>query len=197
MSKRGRGRPPGTSHDEILKIAISLFLEQGYANTSLASIAEAAGVSRTTLFAYFPSKRDLIWEDHHRRVLESDRGLDELPTFPLVDLILEAILISSRYGLEERTVLAARLRISEQDGELRAFAALAHRELIDRISRQVAARAPAVDPDLILRVTGALVGASARCSEEWAFADAPGVTLDEFTRERIRPIVGALRPVLP
>jgi AcrR family transcriptional regulator len=40
-----------------------LFAEQGYESTTLPQIAEAAGVSRTTLLRYFPSKGAIIWHD--------------------------------------------------------------------------------------------------------------------------------------
>lgn len=40
--------------------AIALFLDAGYDQTSVAAVAEAAGVSRRTLFSYFPAKEDLV-----------------------------------------------------------------------------------------------------------------------------------------
>ena len=44
----------------ILTAATALFLELGYDRTSLARIAERAGVSRATLFKQFPSKAALF-----------------------------------------------------------------------------------------------------------------------------------------
>ncbi|MBB5921849.1 AcrR family transcriptional regulator [Actinoalloteichus hoggarensis] len=44
----------------ILTAATALFLESGYDRTSLARIAERAGVSRATLFKQFPSKAALF-----------------------------------------------------------------------------------------------------------------------------------------
>ncbi|MCT9001549.1 TetR/AcrR family transcriptional regulator [Microbacterium memoriense] len=41
--------------------ACELFLEQGYAATSVADIALRAGVSRSSFFNYFSSKSDVIW----------------------------------------------------------------------------------------------------------------------------------------
>ncbi|WP_022887813.1 TetR/AcrR family transcriptional regulator [Agromyces italicus] len=44
----------------ILGAANTLFLELGYDRTSLARVAEAAGVSRATLFKQFPTKAELF-----------------------------------------------------------------------------------------------------------------------------------------
>lgn len=38
-----------------------LFLERGYAATSVADITQRAGVSRSTFFNYFDTKSDLLW----------------------------------------------------------------------------------------------------------------------------------------
>ncbi|WP_326694155.1 TetR/AcrR family transcriptional regulator [Streptomyces sp. NBC_01766] len=40
--------------------AIALFLEHGFTQVSVAQVAEAAEVSKRTLFAYFPTKEDLV-----------------------------------------------------------------------------------------------------------------------------------------
>jgi TetR/AcrR family transcriptional repressor of mexJK operon len=46
--------------EQILKAARSLFLAQGYARTSMDAVTQEAGVSKQTLYAYFPSKVELI-----------------------------------------------------------------------------------------------------------------------------------------
>ena len=40
--------------------AVDLFAEQGYDETTVAQIAERAGVTRSTFFRYFPDKRDVL-----------------------------------------------------------------------------------------------------------------------------------------
>ncbi|NEW38935.1 TetR family transcriptional regulator [Nocardia cyriacigeorgica] len=47
----------------IVRAATTLFLEHGFAATSITDIAAAAGVSRRTFFLYFPSKEDVLF--HH------------------------------------------------------------------------------------------------------------------------------------
>ena len=55
-----RERKKLRTHRTISETAIALFLERGYDQVSVAEIAAAAEVSKRTLFAYFPSKDDLI-----------------------------------------------------------------------------------------------------------------------------------------
>lgn len=197
VTGRGPGRPPETTHDEIRRVALALFVEHGYGATSLASIARAAGVSRTTLFAYFRSKRDLIWEDHDRRVdAMEDAVLADASDGTPVDLVLAAMRANANYTVGEHAVLATRLRIVSEDDELRAYGALTAQQATDRIVTLVAGLAPQADRHLLELVTRALVGASAQCTEEWAALDDPRIDLDAFTMQRIAPVADALRPLL-
>jgi TetR/AcrR family transcriptional regulator, mexJK operon transcriptional repressor len=51
---------PGRKEAQILAAARHAFLEHGFAETSVDAIARAANVSKTTLYAYFPSKEALF-----------------------------------------------------------------------------------------------------------------------------------------
>lgn len=44
----------------LVDTALGMFEERGYDNVSVAEIADAAGVSKATVFNYFPSKEDLV-----------------------------------------------------------------------------------------------------------------------------------------
>jgi AcrR family transcriptional regulator len=55
-----RERKKQRTHAAISDAAIALFLERGFAEVSVAEVAEAAEVSKRTLFAYFPAKEDLV-----------------------------------------------------------------------------------------------------------------------------------------
>ena len=46
--------------DKIVDVATRLMLEHGYNNTSIESVASAAGVAKRTLYSRFPEKRDLF-----------------------------------------------------------------------------------------------------------------------------------------
>jgi len=48
------------AQQEIETVALALFLERGYAETTVDDVAAAAGVSRRTVFRYFETKEDLV-----------------------------------------------------------------------------------------------------------------------------------------
>ncbi|MFE6177012.1 TetR/AcrR family transcriptional regulator [Streptomyces sp. NPDC056464] len=55
-----RERKKQRTRAAISDAAITLFLEHGFNQVSVAQVAEAAEVSKRTLFAYFPTKEDLV-----------------------------------------------------------------------------------------------------------------------------------------
>lgn len=55
-----RERKKQRTHAAISDAAIALFLQHGFDEVSVARVAEAAEVSKRTLFAYFPAKEDLV-----------------------------------------------------------------------------------------------------------------------------------------
>ncbi|MFC5674549.1 TetR/AcrR family transcriptional regulator [Streptomyces incanus] len=55
-----RERKKQRTRAAISDAAIALFLEHGFDQVSVARVAEAAEVSKRTLFAYFPTKEDLV-----------------------------------------------------------------------------------------------------------------------------------------
>ncbi|GHH81718.1 TetR family transcriptional regulator [Streptomyces sulfonofaciens] len=79
-----RERKKRRTHAAISEAAIALFLEHGYTRVPVTRVAEAAEVSKRTLFAYFPTKEDLVvhrFADHEEepaRVVR-DRPADSTP----------------------------------------------------------------------------------------------------------------------
>ncbi|SBW22718.1 TetR family transcriptional regulator [Candidatus Protofrankia californiensis] len=94
-----RERKKQRTHDALSAAAISLFLERGFDNVSVAEVAAAAEVSKPTLFTYFPSKEDLVLHrivDHHG---EAARVVRERPSGETPLAALERYFIA---GLERR-----------------------------------------------------------------------------------------------
>lgn len=64
----GKRRPPGGYREKILQTASKLMIEYGVAQTSLADIAREVGISKGTLFYYYPSKAELIFDISERHI---------------------------------------------------------------------------------------------------------------------------------
>ncbi|MDE0547467.1 TetR family transcriptional regulator [Microbacterium sp. C7(2022)] len=64
---------PADTRTAVVEAALELFSAQGFDQTSVEQIAQAAGVSRSTFFRQFGGKDDVIFADHEV-VLEHLRG---------------------------------------------------------------------------------------------------------------------------
>jgi AcrR family transcriptional regulator len=60
-----RERKKARTRASIRQHALRLFREQGYAATTVDHIAEAAEVSQSTFFRYFPTKEDVVLQDDY------------------------------------------------------------------------------------------------------------------------------------
>jgi AcrR family transcriptional regulator len=63
-----RERKKARTRDAIQRQAIRLVIEQGYDETTVAQIAEAAEVAESTLFRYFPTKESIFLYDEQDAV---------------------------------------------------------------------------------------------------------------------------------
>ncbi|HEX4057379.1 MAG TPA: TetR/AcrR family transcriptional regulator [Galbitalea sp.] len=95
--------------ERLMRVSVELFAEQGYAQTSVQQIVDAAGVTKGALYHYFKSKDDLLFDIYDRLLsLQSEhlaaivaRGLDPVET---VRLICEDVIVTSIDWLHEATV---------------------------------------------------------------------------------------------
>jgi AcrR family transcriptional regulator len=74
-----RERKKQRTHETIARVALELFAERGYEDTTLEDIAEAADVSKRTIFSYYQSKEDILFCDEASIVKEVERTLQQRP----------------------------------------------------------------------------------------------------------------------
>jgi mycofactocin system transcriptional regulator len=92
-----QGRPAATSRADLERVALDLFAAQGFAETTVEQIADAAGIGRRTFFRYFASKNDVIWGDFDAALLRLAAQLALVPTdVPLVQGLTDAVLDFNR-----------------------------------------------------------------------------------------------------
>jgi AcrR family transcriptional regulator len=72
-----RERKKQQTRETIARVALALFAERGYDETTLADIAEAANVAPRTIFAYFDSKEDILLGKERSFLDDLKRRLDE------------------------------------------------------------------------------------------------------------------------
>jgi AcrR family transcriptional regulator len=73
---RSTGRPVTIDPDAVAAIALRLFAERGYEQTSMEDIAREAGIGRKSLYRYFSNKAELVWGGIEPVVEASGRALD-------------------------------------------------------------------------------------------------------------------------
>ncbi|MCI2425259.1 TetR/AcrR family transcriptional regulator [Candidatus Acetothermia bacterium] len=76
---------------KIKEVALSLFAERGYHQTTMSDIAAAAGVGRGTLYWYFPTKEELLiaaFRQEMEEMLAESKELAERKISPLEKLSL-------------------------------------------------------------------------------------------------------------
>lgn len=187
------GRPRAASCEMIEEAASQLFLEQGYAATSISDITARAGIGRATFFNYFGSKSDLLWSTFdaifaslpERLVAASGAGTTAGETARAALATLAAALppenIALAYGnagpmgLRDELRLAAAQRIGVIGAALAEFA---EARGLDPVRAEVGGVAYA----------GALIAAV----KAWSRAPAGARNLPEILAEALRPVVGAL-----
>ncbi|WP_372602889.1 TetR/AcrR family transcriptional regulator [Actibacterium sp.] len=80
----------GRKFDQVLEGARDIFMRDGYEGASVDDIARAAGVSKATLYSYFPDKRLLFLEvTRSECLIQSRRALDLIDPNAPVEHALE------------------------------------------------------------------------------------------------------------
>src|SRR5664280_761110 len=154
-----RERKKAKTRALIQEHALRLFREHGYDETSIEEIAEAAEVSPSTVFRYFPTKPDLvIYDDLDERMIEAFRAQ------PPELNALQALRASVRSGFgglagEEMALQLERERLLRSVPELQSAMLGELARTVGEIADLVAERAgrPA-DDDAVLALAGAVIG---------------------------------------
>lgn len=118
-----RERKKAATRSAIHDAGMRLFAERGFAGTTVDDIADEAGVSRATVFAYFPTKEEIVFGDAALAVDALGARLREggEPTVNVIRAWLgeltgwlePGLLLQQRLREEAPTVAARRLQLSK------------------------------------------------------------------------------------
>ena len=174
--------------------ALRLFEAQGYEQTTVEQIAEAAETSTTTFYRYFPTKEDVVLDDDYDSVIEAvaaSRPRDESPAMTLRAAVAEVV--EAAEADRDRNI--ARLRLMASVPALDARFAADERKTTALITRILAAHTgrPADDFQLAL-IAAASVAALFTASRRWAAEQGatPLATLIDQALDTVEPILTRL-----
>jgi len=154
-----RERKKAKTRAAIRDAAMRLFTEQGYAATTVEQIAEAAEVSPSTFFRYFPTKEDVILTDDYDPLIVTAIRAQPAET-PVIEAVLLGIRqVFERLTEEEWVSERRRQRLYEEVPELRARQLQQTVAAVDLLAGVIAERLGVPGDDLAARaLSGALVG---------------------------------------
>jgi AcrR family transcriptional regulator len=155
LRERKKARTRATIRQE----AMRLFREQGYEETTVEQIAEAAEVSPSTFFRYYPTKEDVVLQDEYDElIVEAFRAQPpELSPLQAMRKALREVIGS--LTATEREEEDERLRLSREVPELRAARLdemIRTMRLLAAIVAERVGRSPE-DP-AVMAFAGALIG---------------------------------------
>ncbi len=167
-----RERKKQKTRAAIQREAMRLFQAQGYEATTIEQIADAAEISPSTFFHYFPSKEDVVLTDDYDPLFVRLLG-ERPPEEPLSDAIRRVLVDGLGAILErDRDIVLARAKLVLRVPALRARI-LGDLEQAQDLLREILAQRTGRDPDdFELRVIAhVLIGAMYAANVEWVRSD--------------------------
>ncbi|WP_280259517.1 TetR family transcriptional regulator, partial [Nocardia abscessus] len=142
-----RGRPRGTTKRDLELIAMRLFTEQGFDETTVEQIAAAAGISGRTFFRYFPTKAEVLWWQFDDEVAALRAAFATVPDdVPLMTAVRRVVVSANQYRAEDVPELRTRMQLVATVPALSATAG-AHYDAWERAVSAIAARRKGEPPD--------------------------------------------------
>jgi AcrR family transcriptional regulator len=160
-----RERKKARTRATIQACALRLFREQGYDATTIEQIIDAADVSETTFFRYFPAKEDVVLRDDYDPLLIG--AFQAQPAYLTPVAALRAAFATAFAGMtaEQRADQNERIALTYTVPRLRAAMLDQMFQAMQLLARAMAERAGRRSDDFTVRaIAGAIVGAAVAVS---------------------------------
>ncbi len=149
-----------------------LFVEQGYDNTTIEQIAEAAEVSPSTFFRYFPTKEDVVIQDDYDPMIASAFLAQPASLTPLAAMRAAVRQVFAEVFPEDEETILRRIQLVWSIPSLRARQVDGQIDTIAMLRRAIAERSGRPADDFRVHVlAGAVVGAWVAAIERWVESD--------------------------
>ena len=164
-----RERKKARTRAAIREHALRLFREQGYDATTVDQIAEAADVSPSTFFRYFPTKEDVVLQDELDVLAIGAFEAHSADLSPVAAFRAAARAAFGSLGEDERARLRETAELTLTVPEIRARAMDEFARTIGVIAAAAARRSGRDPNDFAVRnVAGAIVGVIMAATMPWS-----------------------------
>ena len=197
--KKGRPkfrRRAEARRDEVLDAALELFTEKGFAATRVEDIAAKAGISKGTVYLYFPSKEAVMEGLIHRALspvaLKALSAIDAVGLDPQTVVKTIGGLVADR--LNDPKVSAIPKLILRESAQFPELAQIYRREVIDRILPPLVelirrnidkGRFRDVDPEMTIRSVVGPIIAHMLIAEVFGISPEGGLQMDRLIANHI------------
>src|SRR5689334_15498833 len=163
------GRRRSTTPHHITDVAIDMFSARGFADVSVDNVAQAAGISRRTLFRYYASKNAIPWGDFDNHLAQLRDLLDNVGSdVRLGDALRDALLTFNTFDESETARHRQRMRVILQTAELQAYSMTMYAGWREVIAGFVARRLDCKATDLVPQtVAWTMLGVALSAYEHW------------------------------
>lgn len=175
----------------LVETAFDLFVERGFTNVSMEEVAQAAGVSRSTLYRRFPTKEDLVLEVPTRWMVVFDHAVEALPLdASIADAIGRPVLAVAAHIDQHKEIVRTAYQILGQSPTLQQ-SGLVTIAWLGRIAA-IFERFSTADTETSLVLAGAYFGAIDAMMLHWVTTGATSPVTEKTTL-----LLARLGPILP
>lgn len=174
---------------------MGLFLERGYASTTIPMIAAASEVSRTSVFRYWGSKSEIIWSvfDVHTKRL-GDLLAEADSSRSTMDVVRERTIENMRLSMLDSALWLERFAVLESAPELRSEESAHWMAWADTVADYVAPRHGFSCGDVVPQsIGGAVQAAFLAVLRRWLAAPEPESSLLGELDDALAPLCALLQ----
>jgi AcrR family transcriptional regulator len=186
-----RERKKAQTRSAIQAHAMRLFGQQGYDATTIEQIIDAADVSESTFFRYFPTKEDLVLRDDYDPLIVAAYKAQPpgLPPIPAARATFRSLF--AQMSAQQRAEQQQRVALVLSVPRLRAAMLDQYSQTMQLLAGAIAERAGRRPDDFAVRIiAGAVIGALMAVLAE--MADRPGTDLGTLIDQAIAHLESGL-----